>query len=119
MPSKPKRPCNFHGCPRLTCDRYCEQHRVETRRYDRYRGNSTQRGYDARWRKSRITFLRRHPLCVECQKEGHITPAVVVDHIKPHKGDMNLFWDETNWQPLCKPHHDIKTAREDGGFGNG
>lgn len=44
--------------------------------------------------------------------------AEVVDHIQSHKGDMRLFWDESNWQPLCKRHHDIKTASEDGGFGN-
>jgi len=42
----------------------------------------------------------------------------VVDHIVPHRGDRALFWDTSNWQPLCKPHHDAKTAREDGGFGN-
>ena len=41
----------------------------------------------------------------------------VVDHIIPHKGDKVLFWDRSNWQPLCKTCHDTKTAREDGGFG--
>jgi 5-methylcytosine-specific restriction protein A len=29
-----------------------------------------------------------------------------------------LFWNETNWQPLCKECHDRKTATEDGGFGH-
>jgi 5-methylcytosine-specific restriction protein A len=42
----------------------------------------------------------------------------VVDHIIPHKGDKDLFWDSNNWQPLCKTCHDEKTAREDGAFGN-
>jgi 5-methylcytosine-specific restriction protein A len=28
-----------------------------------------------------------------------------------------LFWDSKNWQSLCKHHHDVKTATEDGGFG--
>ena len=37
----------------------------------------------------------------------------MVDHIKPHKGDETLFWDETNWQALCKPHHDIDKQREE------
>ena len=46
-----------------------------------------------------------------------ITPATVVDHIKPHHGDQRLFWDVGNWQSLCKAHHDSKTATEDGGFG--
>ena len=35
------------------------------------------------------------------------------DHIVPHRGDMRLFWDESNWQPLCKRHHDVKTRNED------
>lgn len=48
--------------------------------------------------------------------EGQLTEAKVVDHIKPHRGDKELFWDSTNWQSLCKRHHDIKTATEDGGF---
>ena len=32
----------------------------------------------------------------------------------PHHGDMTLFWDEENWQALCKRCHDAKTASEDG-----
>jgi 5-methylcytosine-specific restriction protein A len=27
---------------------------------------------------------------------------------------QGLFWDTTNWQALCKPHHDQKTAKETG-----
>ncbi len=47
-----------------------------------------------------------------------MTAATDVDHIQPHRGDMTLFWDSSNWQPLCHRHHAQKTAREDGGFGN-
>jgi 5-methylcytosine-specific restriction protein A len=47
-----------------------------------------------------------------------ITSATVVDHIIPHKGDMAIFWNKSNHQALCKTHHDIKTASEDGGFGH-
>jgi 5-methylcytosine-specific restriction endonuclease McrA len=36
----------------------------------------------------------------------------VVDHIQPHKGDETLFWDENNWQPLCRQCHDIKATIE-------
>ena len=49
-----------------------------------------------------------------CDAEGLVTPSTTVDHIVPHKGDRTLFWDRTNWQALCKPCHDSKTAREDG-----
>ena len=48
--------------------------------------------------------------------QGRRTPATVVDHIVPHKGDKKLFWDSGNWQPLCGPCHSRKTAKEDGGF---
>lgn len=43
--------------------------------------------------------------------------STVVDHIKPHKGDQQLFWSKANHQALCKECHDTKTATEDGGFG--
>ena len=41
-----------------------------------------------------------------CEARGRVEPATVVDHIIAHKGDLKLFWDSANWQPLCKPHHD-------------
>jgi 5-methylcytosine-specific restriction protein A len=46
-------------------------------------------------------------------EEGRYVKATVVDHIKPHRGDQTLFWDRSNWQALCKQHHDEKTGKED------
>lgn len=86
--------------------------------YDRQRGSSHQRGYDARWRKARLMFLRENPLCVECQRQGKLTAATVVDHIVAHKGNKELFWDRSNWQSLCLSCNSVKAAREEGGFGN-
>jgi 5-methylcytosine-specific restriction enzyme A len=93
---------------------------VEQRRtYDHQRGTAHQRGYGARWQKARAGWLVAHPLCAACERQGRVTAATVVDHVIPHRGDMALFWAAaTNWQSLCKPCHDAKTAREDGGFGN-
>jgi len=85
---------------------------------DRNRGTSTERGYNATWRKARKMYLSRHPLCVACYAQGVYTGANVVDHITPHKGDHSLFWDEANWQSLCYRCHNQKTAKIDGGFGN-
>ncbi|MET3846863.1 5-methylcytosine-specific restriction protein A [Paenibacillus sp. OAE614] len=120
MPTKPKRPCVHPGCRELTTDgNRCPVHKKEQRQYeDRNRETATQRGYDSKWRSARAGYLKKHPLCAHCMNEGQLTEATVVDHIIPHKGDKALFWDsENNWQPLCKRHHDIKTATEDGGFG--
>lgn len=80
-------------------------------RRQEHRRPSSQRGYTAAWRKSRAVFLAKHPLCRECQARGKVEPATVVDHINPHKGDMNVFWDVANWQALCKECHDRKTGR--------
>ena len=79
---------------------------------------SAQRGYGYAWQKARAGHLANSPLCVMCERDGRVTLATVVDHSTPHRGDMKLFWDSSNWQALSKECHDKKTAREDGGFGN-
>lgn len=67
-----------------------------------------------RWREARKRYLDLNPWCSLCPA----TPATVVDHIRPHRGDERLFWDASNWRPLCKRCHDAHTARSGGGFGN-
>lgn len=69
--------------------------------------------YNRRWDKARRHWLAGHPLCVMCEAAGRLTPATVVDHVKPHKGDVALFWDASNWQSLCKQHHDSDKQRQD------
>ena len=122
MPFKPKHPCNHPGCHNLTSERYCLTHegkvKEQRREYDNSRGTAAQRGYDGRWAKARAAFLSDNSLCIHCSKTGRVTAATVVDHIIPHKGDMELFWNRDNWQSLCKTCHDVKTATEDGGFGS-
>lgn len=122
MPSAPKKACSKFGCKEVVerGQRFCSEHKsLYQEAIDKKRGTAAQRGYGSRWQKARLGFLRNNPLCLHCQAEGVIASATVVDHIIPHKGDMALFWDRDNWQPLCKRHHDIKTATEDGGFGRG
>lgn len=46
-------------------------------------------------------------MCKFCSDAGVVRSADVVDHITPHKGDMDLFWDPDNWQGLCIPCHNI------------
>jgi 5-methylcytosine-specific restriction protein A len=73
-----------------------------------YRGSAASRGYGYRWQKARLGFLGKeeNALCVYCKKAGRVVAATVVNHRIPHRGDMKLFWDRTNWEPVCKPHHD-------------
>ena len=42
--------------------------------------------------------------------------AQVVDHVTPHRGNAGLFFDQSNWQSLCKQCHDsYKQALEKSG----
>ena len=65
------------------------------------------------WRKGRLAFLAQHPLCERCEANGRVTAATVVNHRKPHKGDVTLFFDWLNWEPTCKPHHDADIQSEE------
>jgi 5-methylcytosine-specific restriction enzyme A len=58
----------------------------------------------------RTSFLYRNPLCVMCEREGRTTAATVPDHIVPLWA--NGADEEQNLQPLCKEHHDAKSACE-------
>ncbi|EXU58072.1 HNH endonuclease family protein [Acinetobacter baumannii 24845_10] len=44
-------------------------------------------------------------MCVYCEAKGLVVVATVVDHIIPHRGDQEIFWDEMNWQALCSKCH--------------
>lgn len=72
--------------------------------------------YSRQWEKARRQFLLEHPLCVACEKQGIVTAATEVDHIVPHRGDREVFWDQSQWQALCRSCHSRKTVLEDGAF---
>lgn len=111
MPYAPPRHCPHHH--RLFTGSRCPDCAKELkRRADANRPSASGRGYNAEWREARAEFLEQHPTCCRCGWQ-----ATIVDHIEPHKGDQALFWQRSNWQPLCKPCHDVKTAKHDGAFG--
>ena len=89
---------------------------------DLKRGTAQERGYTSRWATRAALFRKAYPLCgmrpegqtpvgSRCYEEGRITPATEVDHIIPHRGNPDLFWDEiNNWGSLCGPCHKAKTG---------
>ena len=90
----------------------CEECRKKAMRQQvRWRAPAHKRGYDHRWRKARKEHLQREPICRLCLGSGRTTAGSVVDHITPHRGDQQLFWDRTNWQTLCVTCHCRKTGR--------
>lgn len=69
----------------------------------------------ARWQALRLYQLSQEPLCRFCLMTEDVTAADVVDHIRSHKGDLELFFDPSNLQSLCKRHHDGAKRMIDGG----
>ena len=121
MALRPQKPCNAQGCNKLTRNpRYCDDHLhlLKSVTREKPRESSSARGYNYKWQQARAGYLAKHPLCCRCSLRDLVVAATDVDHIIPHKGDMALFWQRSNWQGLCGPCHSTKTATEDGGFGN-
>lgn len=124
---KPKKPCAHPGCVKwATHGSYCAEHYAEflrkreeqkkkffanwqeKKRQNHYTRPAEQLLYrDPKWQKASKIFLMANPICVICGR-----PATDTDHIRPHKGDYNLFWDVSNWQPLCHECHARKTYQE-------
>ena len=110
MPKKPLRPCSHPGCPNLCEGQFCEQHRVvERRKYDKYeRSADVNNKYGRAWKRIRDRYIKAHPLCEECQKQGKLTPAEEVHHILPLSKGGDSSAD--NLMALCKPCHSRITA---------
>ena len=124
MPYRSKKPCRHFGCGGLTLKAYCVIHHAvyqekarqrikkKNERFDKGRDSASARGYSARWAKVARNYLHFHPLCVACEKVGIVQQAEQVDHILPHRGDYDLFWDADNLQGLCRRCHAKKTRKE-------
>ena len=81
---------------------------------------------DRRWRELRIAYLREHPLCERCIREGkaagvpegYITPAIDVHHRVPVETAKTLqemerlAYDWNNLEALCIPCHS-RTHRDE------
>lgn len=117
MPTRSKRPCTHPGCGKLTIDGRCQKHSFKE--VEKQRPNASKRGYGHKWRIVSKQYLQSNPYCVDCLSKDIVKASKVVDHIIPHKGDYDLFWDQDNWQALCKQCHDSKTAKHDGRWGDG
>lgn len=71
-----------------------------------------------RWKRLRVQQLTRQPYCQCAHHAGQKVPAEVVDHKKPHKGDLRLFFNVANLQSMTKECHDrFKQSQERGGIG--
>ncbi len=119
MPRKPPTPCRYPNCPELTEGKYCDSHRkIVEKNYNMYeRDKVSQKFYcSAEWKYARKMKLHRNPLCQECERNGLLTKATMVDHIKPIKQGGSAL-DMNNLQSLCWSCHSRKSAQEGSRWG--
>jgi 5-methylcytosine-specific restriction endonuclease McrA len=77
---------------------------------DADRGTSTQRGYDAEWRRFRERIIAAHPYCSTpgCGS----TDRLNVDHIETVREAPDRRLDPTNVRVLCHSCHSARTSRD-------
>ena len=83
----------------------------QKREHDHDRGSSAKRGYDSKWRRARLAYLRDHPLCTYCEAEGMVTAATLIDHLYPHRWFEGIFWVRHWWVSCCDACHNGMKAR--------
>lgn len=105
MPMKPKQPCAYPGCPRLSDGRYCEEHRkIMVRDYDRYeRDHESRKRYQGDWKRIRESYVKIHPFCERCFENGVLTPVDEVHHKLPVSRGGTNEW--SNLMSLCRSCH--------------
>ena len=78
-------------------------------KYNRVRSMDYYHTY--RWTRESKAFREMNPLCAICEKEGILTPSEVTDHIIP-ASICDDFFDQSNWQALCKKCNILKGNRD-------
>lgn len=72
------------------------------------------------WKKMRRAHRDRYPLCARCEREGRITPATLVHHKVPHRGDWDLFVSGDNLESSCDAcHNRVEQSVEVRGYDRG
>src|SRR5262245_34626219 len=72
--------------------------------------------HDRRWLKRAAYQLKVSPLCEYCKKRGMIEPATCVDHVVPHRGDLNAFRLVVLQSLYYVCHNLVKLAEEQRGY---
>ena len=65
------------------------------------------------YRRFRARLMQKEPLCRHCAAIGKTKAAQELDHIQPLRhGNLKMFWDTSNLQPLCTACHKLKSDAE-------
>jgi len=113
MPMAPAYPCRQPGCAeRVPCPIHARTQALD-KEHRRTNRDVRRWYYLAKWVHPhyglRAQVLADNPWCVQCQQHGLLVQASDIDHVMPHDGDWDRFWDRGNLQGLCRGCHTRKT----------
>lgn len=98
---KSRQVCAEPGCPRLTFESYCPDHKPEP-----WAGRRGWEGYGPEYNALKRQVLREEPVCYLCAER----PSQTADHVIPRsQGGMTV---RSNLRGACNPCHRIKSHRE-------
>ncbi len=78
--------------------------------YNKSRPKRDRLYYSSQWKQISMLYRKQHPLCEECERNGIITPADLVDHIIAVNDGGNM-WEWENLQSLCMNCHNKKHSK--------
>lgn len=113
MPRRAGTACTRPSCPGIVRKGVCSEcgPRKAQREvvYDRERGSAASRGYDRRWQRLRLMYLRANPFCADCAAASEVTQATEVHHRVAKRNGGEDTWE--NLESLCKSCHSKRTAK--------
>ena len=116
--------CSHAGCRAVIplSERYCSKHQKDipvrhyatTKQRAKYEAREINFYHSKQWQHLSKNWRLTHAICAQCEREGRITEARLVDHIQPIR--TKYGWehrlDPDNLQSLCYQCHADKTTRE-------
>ncbi|HPA14895.1 MAG TPA: HNH endonuclease signature motif containing protein [Desulfobacterales bacterium] len=110
MASKPRKYCASFPCSKIAVagSSYCTDHQPAPQRDHK---EADPFYLSPAWRRLRNWYIRAHPLCEICLREGRMTPATTVDHVVELKDGGDPL-NADNMQSLCHACHNKKTKAE-------
>lgn len=114
MPSRPKKPCAYPGCPNRTDGRYCEKHTMKVNSdYEKYgRNKNTKQRYGRAWKRIHDKYAAEHPFCERCYEHGVLVPTEETHHkLLLSEGGKH---DCSNQIALCTYMRSVETGGDKG-----
>lgn len=113
MPQRAGSACTRPGCAGIVRAGVCTvcgpRKAQRDANYDRERGSAASRGYDRRWQRLRLMYLRANPFCADCTTSQKTTQATEVHHKVAKRDGGQDEWN--NLESLCKSCHSKRTAK--------